>query len=124
MKISRADLFRIFMERFPTENKEDLKRYFDTIIDLLIDRLVRNSPIVIDNFGVFSRKRFPPKRICNIQTKKYENIVSERAYLRVSENFLSYFKDPDYRKLFLLSLIRKSKQALIDYKNKRGTILI
>jgi nucleoid DNA-binding protein len=124
MFITRKQLKAIIAKRFPLENKVTIFKYIDIFIELLKDRLIRNMPIMIGNFGILTRRKFKPKRIGNISDRDSQVIVSEVAMLRPSSNFLSFFKDSENRKLFYMIIKRKSEQVINEYKHKRKKPII
>jgi len=124
MFITRKQLKAAIANRFPLEDKKSIFKYLDILIELLKDRLIRNMPIVINNFGILARRKFQPRKIGNISNRSSQIIVSERVFLRPSSNFMSYFKDPDNRKLFYMVIKRKSEQTIRENKNKRKKPII
>ena len=124
MFITRKQLKAAIANRFPLEDKKSIFKYLDILIELLKDRLIRNMPIVINNFGILARRKFQPRKIGNISNRSNQIIVSERVFLRPSSNFMSYFKDPDNRKLFYMVIKRKSEQTIRENKNKRKKPII
>lgn len=46
--------FQRFYDRFPNEKRSELVRIRKAIVKVLVNRVIRNRPIIIDNFGTIS----------------------------------------------------------------------
>lgn len=118
MLISNTELKKRIERRLPTLTKEEISIYFKSVIDLLIYRFMENYPVIIDNFGILSRKKTKPRKISNINTGESMEIISETVSFRPSYEFLEFFKDKKNRENLRRKIIKRSKQAIKKNKNK------
>jgi len=108
----------MFKERFPFVSSEDMDRYYFAIIELIKGRIERCTPVIIDNFGTFTMRKFPLKKVWNVSKNEYREIIPVRINLRPSKDFMEYFSDKKVRSLFIKTMLRKSKAFMKKYKNK------
>lgn len=120
MLIGIVELKKRIKKRLPMLTKKELNSLFKATIELLIERFVNNQNIIIDNFGVLSRKKSKPRKVVNIATGKHQIIVSNTVCLRPNHTFLAFFRDRKNRKKIKQKILEYSREAFS--KNKKSLI--
>lgn len=120
MIISKKRLFQLVRRRLPSLSGPATVKYVNTVLDIIIERLcITEQPVIIDNFGILSRRKFRPKKVKNVVTKEHIHIITNSIFLRPSYAFRKYFKDKENRPIAKERIIRKSKQIM---KEREGSI--
>jgi len=120
MQIRVPELKKRIRKRLPMLTKKQVDYFFKSIIEILIDRFISNQTVIIDNFGVLSRKKSKPRRVLNISTGKHQEIISNTICLRPNRAFLAFFRDKKNREKIRKKIIESSKNAFS--KNRKNLI--
>lgn len=87
---------------------------YKSMLEILHSRILRGEPVIIDNFGVISKKTAKSVKF-NIFTRELAEIEYYLTKLVLHKNFKLFFINKLNRKLLLQKIIKRSKEFVKIY---------
>jgi len=118
MIVTRGDLLRSMLKRFPNIKFYDMMNYVNIIINILVTRVMENRITIVDGFGVLYRKKSKPRKILNIRTRIHQYAV---AHTVVFHGHKSFIETINLDKVFIKEMLKENsiKQLAVRINKKK-----
>lgn len=119
--VDRGRVLRLMLKRMPYVKFYDMMYFVNAIIELMIKRVIEDRVVIVDGFGVFSRREHKPRRLFNVNKKCFQDMVSHRINFNPHKDFLKMIEIVG--KDFINELNRKKSKEEISKRTRKKVLI-